>query len=204
MATARILDQGAFTAQNITISGTGLATPQAVPIANGQQVTFTNSSGSPINIVFVADPAHTGVSVFNNVSGLSPTAPNNTNTQTPQVNDRTVNYNVVIGGNTYGPYAIQVGSGPIYISVTGSNTTPDPVVIPTNGWVEFFATDTNYTVTWQASTGDPFYPPITSIAVGVGNNSPHQAKLAPNSFPYTLRVGLADGNGGGTVKVRGT
>jgi hypothetical protein len=204
MATARVIDHEAFTAQNITISGTGLATPGAVAVANGQQVTFTNNSGSQINIVFVPDPVHTGVSVFNNVNGLSPTSPNNTNTQTPQVNDRTVNYNVVIGGNTYGPYAIQVGSGPIYVSVTGSNTTPSLVVIPTNGWVEFVATDSNYTVSWQASTGDPFYPPVTTIGVGLPNNVPHQVRLANNSFPYTLGAGLAAAAGGGTVKVRGT
>jgi hypothetical protein len=152
----------------------------------------------------VVDPGHPATPVFNNVSGLSPTAPNNTNTQTPQVTDRTVNYNVVIGANSYGPYAIQVGNGPICISVTASNTSPDPVVIPTNGWVQFFSTDSNYTVSWQATTGDPFYPPVTSIAVGVSNNTAHQAKLAPNSFPYTIRVGFADGNGGGTVKVKGT
>jgi plastocyanin len=200
MATARIIrdEDDNLTPLVISIPSSGAISPATYIIANGQPVTFTNGSTSVVNVTFAPDAF--GVTVFNNVSGLNPGA---SVQQTPQTNDRTVNFNT--DGSANYPYAIQVGAGPIFVKVTGSVCTPDPV-IPVGGTVEFIATDQNYTVTWNASNGDPFNPPLTKIYLS-GNplTKPHTAYLPVGNYAYTITAGgITEGNGGGTVKVKNT
>ena len=132
-------------AQNITITSTSVPTytvsPKALIIeGSGQQsITFTNNSAAAIGIQFVPNPVYPSLVVFNNIASLSP---NGTNTQTPQVANGSVNYYVVAGANRYGPYAIQVGSGPLYLSLSYDAGTgeilasSDSVVIPVGGTLE--------------------------------------------------------------------
>jgi hypothetical protein len=197
MATARVIhheNDEDLNPQPITISSSGVS-PQACIIANGQSVAFS-SSGPTVNITFEADAF--GVVVFNNVSGLSPTNPN---TQPPQVNNRTVNYN--IDGSSVYPYAIAVGGGPMYVKVTAGNTTPDPVVIPLNSSIEMISTDQNYSVNWFTSNGDPFTPPLTEIYTS-GNplTKPHTNNRPVADYGY--RISPVETPGGGTVKVKST
>jgi len=207
MATARAIPPGpeAFQPQQITITSTG-ASPKACIIADGQPVTFINNTGGVININFQPD-ATPGMRVFNNVSNLSWIAPNNTNTQTPQLSNRTVNFNT--DGSSNYPYAIQVGAGPLYVLVTYNGTQvncyPSPAVIPYGGTIELYKNSgdqNNYSVTWPTPAGDPFTPPLTRV-----DNTPHTDSA--NIADYEYKVALANpvaatGQGGGTVKVKGS
>jgi hypothetical protein len=168
--------------------------------------TFTNNSGSAVDIRFDPNPVYPSVIVFNDIVGLSS---NHTNTQTPQVANGSVNYHVVVGATRYGPYAIQVGSGPLYIqlsydSATGKIlSTPDSPVIPAGGTVEMVSADFTYNVSW--SNGDPFTPAPTSVGVGVSNNIPHQENASQGDYTYQLTPsGNGTGSGGGKVIVKGS
>jgi hypothetical protein len=184
-----------------SIKGCTIAPPGTLSI------TFNNNSGATISVQFVANPVYPNQIVFNDIPNfLNGTS----NYQTPQVANATVNYNIVAGGVTHGPYAIQVGIGPMYVSVSylngGPQCTPGTVAIPPGGWLEMVATDYTYNVGWT-NIGDPFTPPLNSIAVGVANNVPHQASSALLEYNYTLvkYPELADGGGGGgKIIVKGT
>jgi hypothetical protein len=170
-------------------------------------ITFTNNSGATISIQFVPNAVYPNQIVFNDILNFQ----NGTNNyQTPQIANATVNYNIVAGGTTHGPYAIQVGIGPMYVSVSyvngASQCTPGTVVIPAQGWLEMVSTDYTYNIGWT-NIGDPFTPPLNSVAVGVANNVPHQASSALLEYNYTVTKypQLAQGgSGGGTVKVKST
>ncbi|MGA7293894.1 MAG: hypothetical protein WBW53_18610 [Terriglobales bacterium] len=197
MATARVIhhEDDNPSPLVITISSNGVISPPTYIIANGQPVTFTNDSGATLSVTFEADAF--GVEVFDNVNDLNP---NTSNTQSPQVDDRTVNFNT--DGSTDYPYAVQVGSGPMYVKVTASVCTPDPVVIPRDGTIEMVSTDQNYGVEWNASNGDPFKPPLTEIYLS-GNplTVPHTEYLPANDYAYTI-TSPVEGPGGGKVIVK--
>lgn len=190
---------------NITASG---ASPKACIILGSQQqaVTFTNNSGSPITITFEENPICE--QIFTDVENLSPTAPNNSVTQTPLIPNGTVNYNVTIGGTTSELCAIQVGVGPMYVEVASTNagiiTNPSPVVLPVGGYLEMISTDYEYTVKWTPL--DPFSPAITEVYVGAGNSTPSQENESNTVQDYTYTLTKAPigttGSGGGTVKVK--
>src|SRR5438132_1945969 len=151
MATARV-----FTAadQPVNINPQGQANPAGCLIENGQNVTFTNNSGSTISILF-AQTAISKQTVFNDINNL---APGSNYTEAPLVPKITVNYNVSMGGQTYGPFAIEVGAGPLEISVTGTNPTPAAGAIPPNGEIQFTTTDFKCNISWP--DGDPFNPQL--------------------------------------------
>jgi hypothetical protein len=188
--------------QQITISNTGVLSPATCIIANGQQVTFINNLSYSINITFEADAQ--GVVVF-----TSPVAvPGNGGSTmiSPLTNDRTVNYNTD-GSDTF-PYAIQVGAGPLYISVSLSGTTvqvtPSPAIIPAQGtWQLFKASgDANtYKVTWPNVNNPPF-PDFT-----VNNQTQTASVSTPAYVGYHVKLPpsplLTTGSGGGTIKVGG-
>ena len=123
MATARVYPAAD---QPISVNAQGQANPAGCSIENGQNVTFTNNSGSPISILF-AQTAISKKKVFDDINNL---APGSNYTDAPLVPNITVNYNVSMGGQTYGPFAIEVRAGPLEISVTGTNPTPAAGAIP--------------------------------------------------------------------------
>ena len=199
MATARIHHRNEdLDPQPIITSSSGTISPPTYIIANGQPVTFTNNSASTINITF--EPDAFGVVVFNNVT----LNPGTSDSQTPQANDRTVNFNT--DGTANYPYAIQVGAGPMYVAVTAGVCTPDKVVIPLNGTIEMIGTDQNYNVHWNASNGDPFTPPLSEIYTS-GNplTKTHRDYLPVADYGYTISpAGPCAGPGGGRVVVKNT
>jgi hypothetical protein len=202
MATARVIhdeDKDNPNPQQIAISSSSVV-PKAVIIANGQPVTFT-SNGPTVNITFEPDafPPSPGFVVFNNITGVSPANPV---TVSPQTTNRTVNYNID-GSNVY-PYAIQVGNGPMYVSIVNGSPVQDPVVIPLNGTIEVIG-DKNYTVNWNASNGDPFNAPLTNIyTAGNPLNTTHTDRLPVADYGYTISPKDAGVPGGGTVKIKST
>src|SRR5215469_8150854 len=161
MATARV-----FTAadQPVNINPQGQANPAGCQIQDGQNVTFTNNSSSPISILF-DQTAISNQTVFDDINSL---APGSNYTEAPLVPNITVNYNVSMGGRTTGPFAIEVGTGPLEISITATNPTPSVGVIPPNGEIQFTATDFKCDVSWP--DGDPFQPHLDHALVGQPNN----------------------------------
>lgn len=196
------------TTWTVTIDNTFTPSRKAFIVALGDQVDFVNNSGASITIQFEPNPPGPVVS-----ADLS--APNGATAGfvAPNTN-ASANYYIYSGGvQESGPYAIQVGTGPLYVQVSYSTVhlagqcTPDPIALPYGGALEMISNDYNYTVTWP--NGDPFQG-LNSIGVGAPNNSPHTEKLSA-LLDYRYRVtktaqGIKEGtgNGGGTVKVRGT
>jgi hypothetical protein len=170
-------------------------------------ITFNNNSGATIDIEFVTNPVYPNQIVFNNIPNfLNGTS----NYQTPQVANATVNYNIIAAGESHGPYAIQVGIGPMFIQVSYANgqgqCTPDPVAIPPGGWLEMVSTDYTYSIGWT-NIGDPFTPALNYVYADVANNVPHQATSVLQSYIYTVAKYpqvKQGGGGGGTIKVKGT
>ncbi len=196
MATARV-----FTAadQPVNINPQGQANPAGCLIENGQNVTFTNNSGSTISILF-AQTAISKQTVFNDINNL---APGSNYTEAPLVPKITVNYNVSMDGKApYGPFAIEVGAGPLEISVTDTNPTPKSATVPRNGEIQFNATDYKCDITWL--DGDPLDPQLNSVFVGQSNNPVvHEHGNVVKDFRYELTKSsqLNPVDGGGTIKV---
>ncbi len=195
MATARV-----FTAadQPVNINPQGQANPAGCLIENGQNVTFTNNSGSTISILF-AQTAISKQTVFNDINNL---APGSNHTEAPLVRDITVNYNVSMDGRTGKPFAIEVGAGPLEISVTDTKPTPKVGAIPPNGEIQFTATDFQCDITWL--DGDPLNPQLNNVFVGQSNNPVvHEHGNVVKDFRYELTKSsqLNPVDGGGTIKV---
>ena len=195
MATQRVITPAA---QPVNINPQGQANPAGCQIEDGQNVTFNNNSGSSISIAF-ARTAIRDQKVFDDIVNL---VNNASDSQTPQAASITVNYNVSMGGRSYGPFAIEVGTGPLEISVTGTNPTPDIGAIPPNGEIQFTATDYQCDIQWQ--DGDPFTPPLNNVYVGQSNNQVGEEHgNHTKDFHYTLTKSSAAHpvDGGGTIKV---
>src|SRR5215467_13503588 len=155
MATARLIPEQD---QQITINTQGDAHPSAVTIANNQNVQFTNRSGSTISIYFV-NTAITQQRVFNDILNLQD---GQSYTEAPLVSDITVNYTTLMNGTMSEPFAIEVGSGPLEISLTGIDPTPEIGAMPPNGGVLFQSADgATHNLSWP--NGDPFNPPVNSV-----------------------------------------
>lgn len=200
MSTARVIRHEPDNVPNpfpISITSSG-ASPATCIIANNQPVTFTNNTQTIINITFEPD-ALLAWAIFNNIVGLAPGA---SNTQTPLVNDRTVNYSVD-GSTTSFPCAIQVGAGPFFVTINASYCSPDPAVIPLNGTLEMVSIDNkNYTVHWNAANGDPFNPPLTNVyPLSNPLTVPHTERTPAGPYAYTVQLGQMLGQGGGKVRV---
>lgn len=213
---ARDIPPKAFTvpAQNISITAGPAASPQACIIQGSfqQSVTFTNNCGQTIDIKFATNPVNPTQKVFNDILGLSPTAPNNSVTVAPLVANGSVNYKVYFGGTGYQPYAIQVGAGPMQIQVKYDSASgkgqcnPDPVVVPVGGTLEMKSADYAYNVNWPGMQGGPFTPHITSI--GMLGSAQGTGPATAGDYTYTVTRVAAAGDiiigGGGTVRIKGS
>ena len=195
MATARVYPAAD---QPVNINPQGQANPAGCLIENGQNVTFTNNSGSTISILF-DQTAISKQTVFNDINNL---APGSNHTEAPLVRDITVNYNVSMDGKKREPFAIEVGAGPLEISVTATEPTPKIATVPRNGEIQFNATDYKCDITWL--DGDPLDPQLNNVFVGQSNNPVvHEHGNVVKDFHYELTESsqLNPVDGGGTIKV---
>lgn len=197
----------ADTVYTLMIDSTFTPSSKGLPVQPGDTVNFQNYSGSDITIQFQPNPPGQPVSgniTITNGSSGGFTAPNY---------NAAANYYIYVGTTQKsGPFAIQVGIGPIYVQLVstaaGITTNPSPVAMPAGGYLEMISNDYNYNVNnW--SPVDPFSPPLTSVGIGAGNNSPHQENTTNAVMDYTYKLsaatpGATTGNGGGTVRVKGT
>jgi hypothetical protein len=203
MATAPVFPEDAAYNQNqtITIDSTLVPSPQGciVSAPAGQQiaVTFTNSGPNPINITF------TPQGYFTNMANL-------TGSQVQYVNggvDAGVNY--YINGVIDEPYAIQLGDGPMTVTIStlanGSiNYSPNSVAVPLGsviqtGSLEMVAAipGNGYGVgPWAPS--NPFNPPLQ------GTGQPSSVAVGASAGTYTYTASPWNAPGGGRVVVRST
>ena len=209
MAAARVFPMGE-TVQTITINSSFVASPQAIIYGLGTTVEFTNNSGVAININFVPNPP--GPTLFTNIANLANGA---SSSQGPINVTGSANYHVNAASTNYGPYAIQVGNGSLWVQVTGLNgvgqCVPAVAVIPVEGGLQMNSADVTYDVDWEGLSGDPFSPTLENVYKGMSSNVMHTAKPgATGSFTYTVatqppskpRLSGVPGSGGGTVKIQ--
>lgn len=211
MSAARNIPPMEDTVQIISITyanSTLTVSPQGIIIAPGEQVSFANSGSSqaPIGVTFSANPPGppAGSTLFTNITNLQP---GSTQPQTAPNSNGSVNYMVTAGATSYGPFAIQVGNGPLYIQVTNSNCLPDPAVIPPRGKLAMFSADSgndSYNVNWTGTNGDPFTPPIQTAVSGMQNNVVSVGTPTLGQYTYKVTRAPIEGNGGGKVIVKGT
>src|SRR5436189_6467476 len=118
MATARVYPAAD---QPVNINPQGQANPAGCLIENGQNVTFTNKSGSTGSVLF-DQTAISKQTVFNDINNL---APGSNYTEAPLVPKITVKYNVSLDGKPpYGAFAIGAGACPVAIGPTATRPTP--------------------------------------------------------------------------------
>jgi hypothetical protein len=186
--------------RTINIDQSFNATPSAMIVQQGDQVNFTNNSGSTITVTFTPNPP--GQPVSGNIT----IAAGSTGGFTAPNYDASANYNIYVGTTPElgGPYAIQVGVGPLYTQVNNSAVTPDPIAMPRGGTLLMFSTDGDtYGLKWT-SLGNPF-PGLTTVYPGVANNTAYTETLPVAVYGYQLTdEGIKEGTGGGTIKVKNT
>lgn len=221
MATQRVIpiEEENIPAQSIVITysnGVYSASPVGCIIqGSGQQgVSFSNTSGQTVAINFVQDPVNPNQKVFNDIPSLPGTGL--PSPQMPQVSNGSANYNIVVGDVTYGPFAIQVGSGPLNVLISmGSgqsiNVTPPTFVVPAYnnvlqiaGTVNVVADNVNndYSIGWPGGV-DPFNPCLTAPDTGVHGDT-NTTVVKSYQFTVSSPTPKQGGNGGGTVKIQGT
>jgi hypothetical protein len=178
-------------------------------VSPGDTVNFSNaSSTATIVITFAANPpnvANPGPPLFGVTSITLAPGANSLQTVLSTTTDGSVNYFVSVNGvQVGGPYAIQVGNGPLYVTIGNNNTNPDPVAVPPGGTLEMYSTDTKtYHLHWT-TTGNPFPTPAPGLlTVNPANNIPYTntpktIAIYAYSFPTTK-----ESNGGGTIKIGG-
>jgi plastocyanin len=196
--------------QTITIGTNFTPTPQAVKVLTGTDIEFVNNSGQTINITFNPNPPGSpppnAQVLFTNTPNFGP---GGSSILTPLLANGSTNYMVnVVGGASYGPFAIQVGNGPLYVQVTFDTTenevmcNPGTVVIPVGGALQMVNTDSNsYSIGWGAGITNPFNPPLIVVG-GFQGNAIHQGLGVAATYNYSaskLDAGGVPQAGGGKV-----
>jgi hypothetical protein len=196
MSAARVIpmDQTEWT---ITIDNNFNVTPQGVIVQPGDQVNYQNNSDVCINIQFEPNPP--GEAVYPNMN--LPVGAKSSKGFTAPSYDASANYSIYVGTAQQpgGPYALQVGVGPLYIQVTYVNgegqCSPETAAIPVEGKLRMVETDHHsYSVGWQGGK-NPFQPPLGTVGS-------HKAASA-GTYEYSVAEGgpVLGGGGGGTIIV---
>lgn len=207
MATQRVIpiEEDIDAPKIITINGNLVPSYGGCFIAgSGQQsVNFVNNAGIACTITFDNNPI--SGTVFNSPIDLTASGPGSSVTVTPpsSVAGATVNYYISAGLVKTGPYAIQIGSGPLYIQFEedslGVLVNPTPIAIPPAGTLEMVSGDGNtYNINWNNGV-DPFTPPIATA-----DGLVHTENVAAATFGYTVAAKtplLGIGHGKGTIVV---
>jgi hypothetical protein len=176
-------------------------------VAVGSDVTFVNSSSSVAAITINFAPNPPGVS---NPPG-PPLFTQNTITIQPGQNsgalalpantNGAVNYTVSVNGNQEGgPYAIQAGTGPLYVQITNFTPNPGEAAVPATvsssqqGMLEMYSTDqTSYTIKWPAM--NPF-PGLTAAYKPLSSNIPYAQSGPATTYTYEIPSSGAPAEGG--------
>lgn len=181
----------------VTIAAGGVVNSnQYLKISALDGVSFHNSATFPVNIVFS--------SLFPPIDNLQPNA---TSPVLGGVNSLnvTVDYSVLNANNglqTGGPYAVEFGNGPLTITISALNTSPDPIAIPAAGQIAFNS-DAKYNISWKLGNGQPanvWSPQPTQVTPGANAAQTAMAGAKGQTLTYTISA-ATETRGGGTVKV---
>lgn len=195
MSAARVIPMSQSV--SITIDNNFNVTPQGIIVQPGDQINFQNNSDVCINIQFEPNPP--GEAVYPNMN--LPVGAQSSNSFTAPAYDASANYSVYVGTAQQpgGPYALQVGVGPLYVQVTYVNgegqCSPETAAIPVGGKLRMVETDHHsYNVGWQGK--NPFNPPLGTVGS-------HKATASAGTYTYSVSEGgpTLGGGGGGTIIV---
>ena len=184
----------------ILISPGGTVPPanQFMQIGSYDSLSFRNTAGFPVDVVFT--------NVFPAISNLADNGNSGAQGGATALNV-TLNYTIVNHNNgqtTGGPYAVQFGIGPLPITISALNTNPDPVAIPKGGRIQFNNNDgVTYTIKW-AIGGNPvtvWRPQPTTVTPNLNGQQTASAGATSQALTYTLTLKNMLTRGGGTVTV---
>jgi hypothetical protein len=183
---------------------------QGIVVSQGDQVTFENNSGGDIVVTFQTNGNGQPVYAPMNLTVLDDTSASFT---APNYNCA-ANYSIY-GANQQpplllsGPFAIQVGTGPMFVTIGGSPTNPTyapPTVAvpigtslpPGAGRLQMNATSASFGITWDGNN-DPFTPAITTT-----DGQPHSVSTVASSANYNYTAGPSpnDNPVGGRVVIQ--
>ncbi len=189
---------------DITIDDTYTPSRQGIVVSPGDQINFENQSGVDIIIEFQTNG--TGQQVYpamslevGNGGSSSFTVPN----ADCAGNYYIYNDDVTPPALLSGPFVIQVGAGPMFVTVAGTfnNPTYNPSTVavplgtslpPGAGNLQMNATSATFGITWQ-NNNDPFTPAINST-----DGTPHAVASLSALATYTYYGGpLANDNPAG-------
>jgi plastocyanin len=196
----------------LTYNGSTLtvSNPAFMHVNAGDTVDFINASPTAtLQITFAANPPNVinppGSPLFGVTSITLGPGANSAEIVLPA--NGSVNYTVTVNGvQVGGHYAIQVGNGPLYVTINNDDTNPGTLAVPPGGTLEMYSTDGNtYDLSWT-NTGNPFPTPapgLLTVTPGVTGNIAYTNSLKSIAiYDYTFPTSK-DRNGGGTIKVGG-
>lgn len=201
MAAVRHIPRPEAAALTITFvwNGSTLANSNPAEIVDvGSDVTFANSSSSVAAITINFAPNPPGVSnppgarLFTQTSITIPAGQNSGALPLPANTNGAVNYTVTVNGNQEGgPYAIQAGTGPLYVQITNFTPNPGEATVPSTvsssqqGMLEMYSTDQPYySIKWPAF--NPF-PGLTTAYISGSSSNKAYAQSGP-STTYTYEI----------------
>jgi|SRR5579872_19378 hypothetical protein len=103
---------------------------------------------------------------------------------------------------TGGPYAIEFGTGPLIVSISGLDTSPGAIAIPSGGQIQFNC-DVQYSINWTFQNGQSanvWSPQQNPLPAGKSDVMTALPGANSQSLKYTITASL-DTRGGGTVNV---
>ncbi len=193
---ARPLPDNALWTIQIQSGGTVPPANQNMKVGSLDSLSFHNGATFPVDITFTNEFSsidNLGMGANSGVQGGS-TSLNLT------LNYRIWNHNT--GKQVAGPYSVQFGIGPLPISITGLNTSPDPIAIPAGGQIAFDS-DTTYNIVWKLNnvvTPGLWSPQPSSVSAGQNNAQTALTGATGNTVTYTISSS-PETHGGGTVNI---
>ena len=202
------------TDHTINIHSQGKASPPNLAIGNQDTVTFQNSDQSnDATVTFLGAGADEFDYQGEPVTTVTVPAGGGCGPLTPNAADVTVNYEVQVGPDAGGPFAIEVGTGPLEIDLVDDTGSADPqdAEIPNNGTLFFKneSADDKATIDFGGDKDvlyDPNGNPVTSLVIAPDSSSEVlTGKGTDKRVSYSIVMSLqADGGlggGNGSIKV---
>jgi hypothetical protein len=183
---------------------------QGIVVSQGDQITFQNDSGVDVVIAFQTNG--NGQAVYapmnltvTNGSSAGFTAPSYNCAANYYINQANTQPPVQLSG----PFAIQVGSGPLFVTIGGTTTnpiyTPATVAVPFGtslppgaGMLQMNSASSTFGISWN-NNNDPFTPSISSTG-----GQAHAVSSLASAANYTYTAGPSFGNNpaGGKVIIQ--
>ena len=201
------------TSHTININSNAKASPSNLAIGNQDTVTFQNNDQtSNATVTFLGAGADEFDYEGQPATTVSVPAGGSSGPLTPNTANVTVNYDVQLGPEDDGPFAISVGSGPLEIDIVGDDgsTNLEKAGIPNNGTLFFKneSTDDRATITFGGDKVlyDPNGKQVDSLVVDASSSSEVlTGKGTDKQVTYSIAMSLqADGGlggGNGSIKV---